>query len=74
MQWALWRGCFRLIRESDGKSILVSADVDKDGLLRSNGKPPVLIGIVAQVKSRGWCLILEEVQGVENEIHKTGLS
>ena len=62
VQWSLERGCFHLIRGSDGESVMATAFVDKDGLLRSNGKPPVLIDIVAQVKSRGWCLILEEVQ------------
>ena len=62
VHWALLRGCYSLLRESDGESVFASADVNKDGLLRSNGKPPVLVGTVARVKSRGWCLILEEVQ------------
>lgn len=48
--------CFRLIRNSDGKRLFATAPVDRDGNLRSNGQPATLVGIIAQVKSRGWIL------------------
>ncbi len=56
VSWALSRGAFSLIRKSDGKSIFRSALVDKDGRLRSNGQRTTVIGIIAQVKSKGWLL------------------
>lgn len=45
---------FRLIRDADGKTMFSTALVDRDGMLRSNGKQPVLVGIIAQVKNKGW--------------------
>ena len=56
VRWEMTRGAFRLIRESDGKSLFASAPVDTNGLLRSNKKQPVLNGVIAQVKSKGWIL------------------
>ncbi len=56
VHWEMGRGQMNLIRESDGKPVFATAPVDRDGLLRSNGLPPVAIGIVAQIKSRGWIL------------------
>ena len=53
-----WRHAqsFELIRDVDGKIVFATAPVTRDGLLRSNGKSPMLIGVIAQVKSKGWIL------------------
>ncbi len=48
--------CFRLIRDADKKAVFATAPVDRDGKLWSTGRPPILIGIIAQVKSKGWIL------------------
>lgn len=53
---------FRLIREADGREIFSSAPVDKNGRLQSNNKVPVLCGIIARVKSRGWVLEIKEIK------------
>jgi hypothetical protein len=54
--WELDRGAFRLIRDSDNKVVFCTAPVNKDGKLRSNGKAPKLIGLIAEVKIKGWRL------------------
>ncbi len=56
VRWSLERGVFKLIRISDDKTVFSTAPVNKDGNLRSSGKPPTLSGIVAQIKSRGWVM------------------
>uniref|UniRef100_A0A6H1ZUU5 Uncharacterized protein n=1 Tax=viral metagenome TaxID=1070528 RepID=A0A6H1ZUU5_9ZZZZ len=56
VEWSLYRGSFHLVRVADGKSVFSTAPVNRDGNLRSNGKPPVLTGIIARVKSKGWIL------------------
>lgn len=60
VHWELIRGCYWLIRDSDHKTLFGTAPVDKNGALRSNGQPPALIGTVAEVKSKGWRLILSK--------------
>ena len=50
---------FRLIRDSDGKSVFSTAPVDRNGNRRSNGQPPILTGVIAEVKSKGWILEIE---------------
>ena len=50
---------FCLVRDADVKVVFSTPQVDKDGRLRSTGKPPVLSGIIAQVKKRGWILEIE---------------
>jgi len=50
---------FCLVRDSDGKVVFSTAPVDRDGRLRSNGKTPVLTGVVAEIKKRGWVLEIE---------------
>lgn len=57
-KWELSRGSYRLIRRSDGKSVFSTAPVNKDGLLRSNGKKPLLVGCIARYK--GQELIVEQ--------------
>ena len=59
-KWELSRGAYRLIRLSDNKTLFVTAPVNADGRLRSNGRQPPLTGIVGQVKSKGWFLEIEE--------------
>ncbi len=56
VNWELTRGAFSLVRETDDKTVFRSAPVDRDGRLRSNGKRTVLIGVIAQVKSKNWIL------------------
>jgi len=57
--WELIKGTYSLIRESDGKCVFRTPDVDKEGKLRSNGKLPVLCGIIAENKSKGYMFIIE---------------
>ena len=54
--WSMEKGVYRLIRKSDMKSVFSTAPVDKDGNLRSSGKTPNLVGVIAQVKLRGWVM------------------
>lgn len=56
VHWEHQRGCFRLIRNSDSKVVFATAPVNNDGQLQSNGQRPVLSGVIAQVKSKGWML------------------
>ncbi len=45
-----------LVRDSDKARLFRTAPVDRNGNLRSNGRPPALTGIIGQVKSKGWIL------------------
>lgn len=54
VHWELHKAAFRLVRNLDAKRLFATAPVDRDGRLRSNGKLPVLTGIIAEVKSKGW--------------------
>jgi len=56
VNWELSRGAYRLKRKSDNKTVFSTSEVDKNGLLRSNGKQPILTGIIASVISKGWYL------------------
>jgi hypothetical protein len=58
VHWRRDPGYFCLIRDRDGKTVFATAPVDRDGNRYSNGKPPILCGIVAEVKKRGWILEL----------------
>lgn len=58
--WEFHKGCYRLLRKQDGKVLFATAPCDKDGLLRSNGQPPKLVGVVAEIKSKGWILEIEK--------------
>ena len=51
--------CCNLIRKSDDKIIYFSKTIDYNGLLYK-GKPPTLIGILAEVRCEGWVLEIEE--------------
>jgi uncharacterized protein YijF (DUF1287 family) len=65
-EWQLIRGSYHLVRTSDNKSLFSTPLVNKDGVL-SSGKRPVLVGIVGQVKSKGWVLELRELGEVGDE-------
>jgi len=56
VRWEHARLGFGLIRLSDGKCLFRTAPVNRDGNRLSNGKPPILSGIIAEVKSKGWVL------------------
>lgn len=59
VHWAKTRkSCYELIRDVDGKTVFVTAPVDRNGKLRSNGKQPRLTGMIASVKSKGWWLVI----------------
>jgi len=64
VEWRLMRGAFWLHRKGAGiydRPAFAGPEVDKNGMKRSNGKEPVLVGVVAEVKSRGYRLVLSEV-------------
>jgi hypothetical protein len=56
VRWEFVRGHYSLVRISDGKTLYATGDIDKNGNLRSNGKPPQLTGVIASVLSKGWVL------------------
>ena len=58
VKWTLNLSCFELKKLSNNKTVFSTAAVDKYGNLISNGKSPVLLGIIAQVKSKNWKLII----------------
>jgi len=58
VHWELVRGYYHLCLENN-KAIFMSPGVNKDGILYSTGRPFSLIGVIAQVKSKGWILELE---------------
>lgn len=59
VRWELSKGAFHLVREKDNAHLFATAPVNADGLLYSNKKSPKLIGIIAQVKSKGWLMEIE---------------
>jgi len=59
VEWSLSRGGYNLIRKSDNKTVFGLPPVDQSGCLKSNGKKPILIGKVAEVKSKGWRLVVQ---------------
>jgi len=60
-RWELARGCYRLIRQSDGESLFCTPPVNKDGV-KSNGQPPTLVGVIAQVKSKNYIFEVENAE------------
>ena len=60
-EWRLQCGTWWLYRKGAGqydRPVFAGPEVDKKGLKRSNGQEPTLIGVVAEVKSRGRRLVL----------------
>lgn len=53
-EWVSGPGSFDLIRQSDNRSIFSISGLDRNGNRYSNGKPPVLVGIIGQLKNKGW--------------------
>ena len=62
--WERTRYNYNLIRIFDNEVVFKSADVDKDGLLKS-GKCPSLHGIIAQNKSKGYVFEICEIKDGE---------
>ena len=62
VEWQLYRGRFNLVRKSDGKTIFSTANVDKDGLLQSNKNPPKLLGVIGQIRNKGWIIEVGKAQ------------
>ena len=58
VHWEI-KNAYILIRDRDGKALFSTAPVNRNGLLRSNNKPPVLVGVIAEVKKKGWILEIE---------------
>ena len=62
VEWRLERGAYWLYRKGAGqydRPVFAGPAVDKQGM-KSNGQQPTLIGVVAEVKSRGHRLVLEK--------------
>lgn len=62
-EWKPGRGSIDLVRKSDGKSLFSIGGIDRDGKLYSTGKPPILVGIIGQVKSKMWVFEVAHVEG-----------
>ena len=62
VEWGSGRGKFHLERESDGKSIF-----SRDCLPRDVDDNRPMVGIIAQVKSRGWVLEIKPNSGSDGE-------
>jgi len=64
VQWIHGKKCYHLYKASSTKIVdkayFASPDCNKDGI-KPNGKQVNLVGIVAQVKSKGYILELENV-------------
>ena len=61
VDWITTKGCYRLVKTetmADNNPVVYYATppIDQDCNLKSTGRPPVLVGIIAQVKSKGWVL------------------
>ena len=59
-EWELSHGCFNLVRLTDKRTVFSTAPVNKEGLLRSNNKQPVLVGKIASYI--GHEIIVERVK------------
>jgi len=57
VKWEAHRDCYRLIRFSDKKCLFAIPKLTRDGLLQ-NGQKPNLMGVIAEVKSKGYILEL----------------
>ena len=60
VEWRRSPGRWNLHRIADDK-VVFSMDCRSDGL-KPNGKEPVLVGVIAQVKKYGFRLVIEEVR------------
>ena len=64
--WEVIKGSYRLIRDSDGKTLFSTSAVNQDCCLIHNNKKPTLIGCIAQNKSKGWKMIIEKTSEVKS--------
>jgi len=64
VQWIHGNKCYHLYKASStklvDKSYFASPNCNKDGI-KPNGDYVILVGIVAQVKSKGYILVLENI-------------
>lgn len=64
VEWVYQKGCFRLYKHpyqnTISKSYFATPECTIDGI-KLNGKPVILIGIVGQLKNKGWVLELKQV-------------
>lgn len=61
-KWELVSGSYRLTRISDHETLFSTSTINQTTGLLSSGKPPRLIGVIAQVKSKGWVMEVEETK------------
>lgn len=64
-EWRRDKNCFRLYRLADNEVLFATPDIGSNGLT-SAGKKPSLVGIVGQVKSKGWIFEVAK-EMMENE-------
>jgi hypothetical protein len=60
VEWQAGRGRMSLVRLKDGKGVFAIDGIGRDGNLYSTKKPPVLIGVIGEVRSKGWIFEIEE--------------
>jgi hypothetical protein len=60
VEWQAGRGRISLRRLKDNKGVFAIDGIDRNGNLRSTKKPPILIGVIGQVKSKGWIFEIEK--------------
>ena len=63
VEWRALPGGMELVRLSDEKTVFLIDGLNRDGVKYSNGKQPVLVGLIAEVKKNGWKL---ELNGGKN--------
>jgi len=56
VHWESIRNSMNLVRDLDNQTVFTIGPIRSDGALYSTKKAPVLIGIIAQIKSRGFVL------------------
>ena len=61
VHWEYARGCFYLKRENEIKSCFASPNCNRDGI-KPNGKQVDHVGVVGELKSKGYILELEFVK------------
>jgi len=57
VEWRLLRGTYYLFKPGASKASFAGPSVNRQGL-KTNGKPPILIGVVAENKSKNQILEL----------------
>lgn len=57
--WILQDSRYKLIRKKDNEMVFSTGIVDKYGKLSDN-KIPIMLGVIAEVKSRNWKFVIAE--------------